>query len=212
MLQRVQAEIGQARGVRVSVDAEHSAFFAEFIFPNIYHRLRLSRLRAAFNPDLSRVSDAGQRKRIGVITMHMLDLGRIVEQAASLFRLRFSARNRLAACSTYFWCGISLIAFLVSFVLVLATPSSKAASGADTGSTFNAKCATCHGRDGRGQTARGRRTHTRDLTDASWQNDVSDERLFNSIHNGRSRMPAFKKTLSESEIDALVTYVRQLRR
>jgi cytochrome c oxidase cbb3-type subunit 3 len=114
--------------------------------------------------------------------------------------------------SPKFWLGISIAALVVSFVLVLAIAGSKAASAADTRSTFNAKCATCHGRDGRGQTARGRRTHTRNLTDASWQNDVSDERLFNSIHNGRSRMPAFKKTFSESEIDALVTFVRQLRR
>jgi mono/diheme cytochrome c family protein len=144
--------------------------------------------------------------------MHMLDLGRIVIRAAGLFRLRVSARNRFAACSTYFWCGISLAAFLGSLVFVLATASSQAASAADTRSTFNEKCATCHGRDGRGRTARGRRTHTRDLTDASWQSDVSDERLFNSIHNGRSRMPAFKRTLSESEIDTLVTFVRQLRR
>lgn len=110
------------------------------------------------------------------------------------------------------WLGVSIAALVVSFVSVLAAAGSKAASAADTRSTFNAKCATCHGRDGRGRTARGRRTHTRDLTDASWQNDISDERLFNSIHNGRSRMPAFKKSLSESEIDALVTFVRQLRR
>lgn len=144
--------------------------------------------------------------------MHMISLGRIVEQAVSPFRLRFSAGNRPAAYSTYFWLGISIAALVMTSVLVLAGAGSKAASAADARSTFNSKCSTCHGRDGRGQTARGRRTHTRNLTDASWQNDVSDERLFNSIHNGRSRMPAFKKTLSESEIDGLVTYVRQLRR
>jgi mono/diheme cytochrome c family protein len=114
--------------------------------------------------------------------------------------------------SPKFWLGILMAALLVSFALVWVTAGSKAASAADTRSTFNARCASCHGRDGRGRTARGRRTHTRDLTEASWQNDVSDERLFNSIHNGRTRMPAFKKSLSESEIDALVTYVRQLRR
>jgi mono/diheme cytochrome c family protein len=112
--------------------------------------------------------------------------------------------------SPKFWLGISITALVVSFVLVLVTSGSKAA--ADTRSTFNTRCASCHGRDGRGRTARGRRAHTRDLTDSNWQNDVSDERLFNSIHNGRTRMPAFKKSLSESEIDALVTYVRQLRK
>jgi mono/diheme cytochrome c family protein len=88
----------------------------------------------------------------------------------------------------------------------------KVSSAADATATFNSKCATCHGRDGRGQTKRGRRAHTRDLTVAAWQDDVSDERLFNSINNGRGKMPAFKKYLSENEVDALVSYVRRLRR
>lgn len=39
-----------------------------------------------------------------------------------------------------------------------------------------------------------------------------DERLFNSINKGRNKMPAFRKLLSENEIDALITYVRRLRR
>ena len=88
----------------------------------------------------------------------------------------------------------------------------KFSPAADARATFNSKCATCHGRDGRGQTKRGRRTHTRNLTEAAWQDDVSDERLFNSINNGRGKMPAFKKYLSENEVDALVSYVRRLRR
>lgn len=86
------------------------------------------------------------------------------------------------------------------------------ASPADARTEYNRKCVSCHGRDGRGQTRRGRRARTRDLTNAEWHNDVSDERLFNSINNGRNKMPAFKKLLSESEIDALVDYVRHFRR
>ena len=83
----------------------------------------------------------------------------------------------------------------------------------DAKSTYDLKCAKCHGRDGRGKTVRGRATHARDLTVAQWQNDVTDERLFNSISNGRGKkMPGFKKNLSESEIDALVAYVRRLKR
>ena len=90
--------------------------------------------------------------------------------------------------------------------------TTSAASGADAGATFNTKCAKCHGRDGRGKTSQGRRTHARDMTDVNWQNDVTDERLFNSITNGRGKMPAFKKSLKENQIDELVNYVRRLRR
>jgi cytochrome c6 len=113
-----------------------------------------------------------------------------------------------------FGVGVSLaLALFGSFMLAHAERNSRAnASAADARATFTARCAICHGRDGRGKTARGRRTHARDLTDANWQNDVSDERLFNSINNGRNKMPAFKKKLSENDIDALVNYVRSLRR
>jgi len=87
------------------------------------------------------------------------------------------------------------------------------ASAGDARTTYDAKCAKCHGKDGRGKTMRGRLTNARDFTVAQWQNDVTDERLFNSISNGRGKkMPGFKKNLSEAEIDALVAYVRGLKR
>ncbi len=87
-----------------------------------------------------------------------------------------------------------------------------ATAAADARTIFNRQCASCHGRDGRGRTRKGRQTRARDMTDASWQDDVSDERLFNSISNGRGKMPAFRQKISENDIDALVAYVRRLRR
>lgn len=85
-------------------------------------------------------------------------------------------------------------------------------AAADARTIFNRQCVSCHGRDGRGRTRRGRQTHARDMTDVSWQDDVTDERLFNSISNGRGKMPAFRKKISENNIDALVAYVRRMRR
>lgn len=78
-------------------------------------------------------------------------------------------------------------------------------------SLFNSQCAQCHGRDGRAKTRRGRQLRTRDITTAEWQDDVSDERIFNSIRRGKGKMPAFKK-LSDAQVDSLVTYVRRLRK
>jgi mono/diheme cytochrome c family protein len=87
------------------------------------------------------------------------------------------------------------------------------ATPGDAKSTFDAKCAKCHGKSGRGKSMRGKLIHARDLTSAQWQNDVTDERLFNSVSNGRGKkMPSFKKQLSEAEIDALVAYVRRLKK
>lgn len=79
-------------------------------------------------------------------------------------------------------------------------------------SIFVRRCASCHGRDGRANTAKGRLRAARDLTDAQWQADVSDERIFNSINNGRGKMPAYGKKIPEAAIDSLVSYVRSLKR
>ncbi|MDQ2973842.1 MAG: cytochrome c [Acidobacteriota bacterium] len=73
------------------------------------------------------------------------------------------------------------------------------------------QCASCHGKDGRARTLKGKLKHARNLTDAQWQDSVSDERLFNSINNGKGKMPAYGKKLSQQEIEALVAYVRALK-
>lgn len=102
-------------------------------------------------------------------------------------------------------------AAVLSLFIVLGAANTNEAA-ADAATIFNRRCVSCHGRDGRGRTRKGRQTHARDMTDASWQDDVSDERLFNSISNGRGKMPAFRKKISENDIDALVAHVRRLRR
>jgi mono/diheme cytochrome c family protein len=85
-------------------------------------------------------------------------------------------------------------------------------AGGDASSVYNSKCASCHGQDGRARSLHGKHEHARDLTSAEWQDSVSDERIYNSISNGKGKMPAFKKKLSDSQIDELVSYVRRLRK
>ena len=83
----------------------------------------------------------------------------------------------------------------------------------DAPALYRKHCATCHGNDGRAKTFKARFNKARDLTDAAWHAEASDERLFNSIANGRGeKMPAFKKKLSTAETEALVRFVRTLRR
>jgi cytochrome c6 len=77
---------------------------------------------------------------------------------------------------------------------------------------YSKNCASCHGKDGRAKTFKGKLKHARDLADAEWQGRVSDERIFNSIINGKGKMPAYGKKFSEQEIDALVAYVRGLKK
>lgn len=81
-----------------------------------------------------------------------------------------------------------------------------------TAQVFNKHCSSCHGKDGRAKTWKSRvRYHARDLTDSVWQSSVTDERIFNSVFNGRGKMPAFGKKLSQNDVDALVKYVRAFR-
>ncbi|HEU4834236.1 MAG TPA: cytochrome c [Pyrinomonadaceae bacterium] len=80
--------------------------------------------------------------------------------------------------------------------------------------TYRRYCISCHGSDGKARTSKGRFSHARDLTDAQWQADVSDERIFNSIMNGRNQrgnMPAFSDKLKEKEVNSLVAFVRGLK-
>ena len=75
-------------------------------------------------------------------------------------------------------------------------------------------CVSCHGADGKARTSKGKYSHARDLTNAEWQADVSDERIFNSILNGRNtrgNMPAFANKINEKEADSLVSFVRGLK-
>lgn len=75
-------------------------------------------------------------------------------------------------------------------------------------------CVSCHGTDGRAKTSKGKFSHARDLTDGKWHDDVTDERIFNSIMNGRNvrgNMPAFSDKLNEKEVESLVSFVRKFK-
>ena len=114
----------------------------------------------------------------------------------------------------------SLIVSAVSvvFLLSLAAHSSgyrlpgDAQKDVDASAAFTRNCATCHGKDGQAKTFKAKLNHARNLTDSVWQANVTDERLFNSITNGRGHMPAWGKKLTEAEINSLVAYIRQLKK
>ena len=107
--------------------------------------------------------------------------------------------------------GISAAVLMIG-VAKSRNASAPAVTAFDASSIYNDKCASCHGRDGRARSLHAKHEHARDLTSGEWQESVSDERIYNSISNGKGKMPAFKKKLSDSQIDELVNYVRRLRK
>jgi cytochrome c6 len=105
--------------------------------------------------------------------------------------------------------GSSLIkfAFLLLAIVALSVSATRADNTAQK--TFQAKCAGCHGADGKGQTGAGKALKVGDFSSPEVRK-LSDAELNKIITDGKGKMPAYGKTLSGSEITDLVEYVRGL--
>lgn len=99
-----------------------------------------------------------------------------------------------------------LFAVLTLFALPLC-----ADAGPDAAAIYKARCALCHGPDGAGQTATGKAMKVRDLRSAAVQK-MTDKDLAAVIANGKGKMPAYKSKLGQADIDALVTFIRGLKK
>ncbi len=113
----------------------------------------------------------------------------------------------------------TIMALLAVIVFIafgdVAGANQKSNSGSSQNSTttiYQKRCASCHGKDGQARTFKAKFNDARDLTNWQWQEAVSDEQIYNSIMNGRGKMPVFSKKLSEAQVDALVLYVRSLKK
>ena len=116
----------------------------------------------------------------------------------------------MAASMRVYWAGLVILICLSS--LASAGPALDFAR--PPAQLYRRYCVSCHGTDGKAKTSKGKYSHARDLTDAEWQADVSDERIFNSIMNGRNvrgNMPGFANKLNAQEADSLVNFVRSLK-
>jgi len=98
--------------------------------------------------------------------------------------------------------------FAVLMLAIVFSGSSLAQGGADV---FKAKCALCHGPDGKGQTPMGKNMNVRDLGSADVQSQ-SDADLNNNITNGKGKMPKYDGKLTKDQISDLVKYIRTLKR
>jgi mono/diheme cytochrome c family protein len=79
----------------------------------------------------------------------------------------------------------------------------------DAATTYKAKCAMCHGADGKGETPAGKKMGAHDFGAAEVQN-MSDAELAQVIAKGKNKMPSYTGKLKDAEIKELVAYVRGL--
>lgn len=129
-------------------------------------------------------------------------LGKSVSIIPKTSVVRYDARVRIYFAALLFVVGAS------TFASHAATQKRRSAP-----QLYRRHCISCHGSDGRAKTSKGKFSHARDLANPEWQADVSDERIFNSIMNGRNvrgNMPSFSNKLNEKEINSLVGFVRKL--
>ena len=84
---------------------------------------------------------------------------------------------------------------------------------------WKAKCASCHGADGKADTSQGKNMATRDMTAAAWQKSFTDAQIKSAISDGFKRttptgvkqeMEGFKDKIEPDKMDALVKYIRGL--
>jgi mono/diheme cytochrome c family protein len=75
--------------------------------------------------------------------------------------------------------------------------------------TYKAKCAMCHGPDGKGETATGKALKAGSFA-APDVVKMSDDDLATVITKGKNKMPSFEGKLKKEEIEQLVAYIRQL--
>ena len=112
----------------------------------------------------------------------------------------------------------SRLAAAVAAALGIVTVSGRAGAETDpkTVKTWKAKCASCHGVDGKAGTETGQKLGIPDMTSAAWQKKVTDAQMKTSILDGGTRpgktegMDPYKDKLQPDQVDALVAYVRTL--
>jgi mono/diheme cytochrome c family protein len=108
--------------------------------------------------------------------------------------------------------------FAVALAVALFLGATGGQALADAAATFNAKCAGCHGKDGKGQTTMGKKLKVSDLTEAKLQASLTDAKILQLIKEGakdkdtgKARMPAFTGKLTDAEMGEQVQYVRHFR-
>ena len=107
-------------------------------------------------------------------------------------------------------------ALLLTAALLVATATY--ATAADVQENWTKQCASCHGKDGKGQTKAGKMAGAKDLTDAKYQETFTDEKMAKQIKEGlkdktgKDLMKPFGDKLTDPEIKELIAFVKKFKK
>jgi cytochrome c6 len=96
---------------------------------------------------------------------------------------------------------MALVTLLVCGAIAVCSSS---AAAQDAAATYKAKCAMCHGPDGKGG-----KMGTRDFASAEVKAET-DAQLTDIITKGKGKMPSYDGKLKAEDIKGLVAYIRSL--
>jgi cytochrome c6 len=100
--------------------------------------------------------------------------------------------------------AMALAGGLLAGIALLSAPARADVAAAEA--TYKAKCAGCHGADGKGKAS----TKTKDLASDEVQK-MSDADLGNVITNGKPPMPAYK-SMTPDQVKDMVAYIRSFKK
>ncbi len=99
-------------------------------------------------------------------------------------------------------------AVALTSALMIAAP----AAYGDAAETYAKQCASCHGKDGKGQTTMGKKSKAKDYTTAEGQK-WSDADGVKAILEGKEKMKGYKdKGIDEAAARDLVKYIRAFKK
>ena len=100
---------------------------------------------------------------------------------------------------------------LLAIGLLLLPAVAWADAGPDGAAIYKSKCDMCHGPDGKGQTAMGKNLKLKDLGSEDVQK-MSNAEMQKIIADGKGKMTAYKDKLDQASIDAVIAFVRTLKK
>jgi len=101
-----------------------------------------------------------------------------------------------------------LQASMFSAALLIAAP----AAFGDGAEVYAKNCASCHGKDGKGETTMGKKAKAKDYTDAKVQASFTDAEALKVILEGKDKMKGYKDKITEAEAKEVLAHVRAFKK
>lgn len=91
--------------------------------------------------------------------------------------------------------------------------AASAAGADDVKALYEKHCASCHAKDGSGNTKMGKKTGVKDYRDAKFVATIEDAKALETVkagikEKGQERMKPFKDVLTDDEIKSLIAHMK----